>query len=125
MTRLIMAIVSLAIWCARTSEIDTQQPEKIQLEVSLSGDAPLGNRLVYEIKEKIRSSSRYVLNSGTGDRYCLSLIILDPEHGDLKGTQVIYSATLEYRTSKEYLSYYLTGSLGVCGESRIQGVAAG
>jgi hypothetical protein len=130
-----------------------QVPKKIPIEVQLQADDPVGSMLGYGVKECIRKSRRYEINSGIGTRLQLRLTTLDPNSGidymKGKGTAWFAILTLDadsgveahkrkpiYNFNKTNLSIFLdTVDLnmpiyigrwaGVCGRDPIESAAAG
>jgi hypothetical protein len=93
-------------------------------EVIESADDTVGSRLVYAVKEKIRSSSSLEI---TFDKtiYRMQARFVTLDGNDSGGRSTTYSMVLTFAKGDEGLPLYLDQITGVCGSSRVQECADG
>jgi hypothetical protein len=98
-----------------------------KMPVEIGGTTPdtVGQRLVYALKEGIRTSSSLDLTFASNQpRLQVKVVTLDT---DMKGTgySTTYSAVILWNNPKNIAPFYLTQYVGYCGSSRVVECASG
>lgn len=98
---------------------------KIAVEVEHSGNDPVGQRLVYKLKENIRSSGLLKLTTINEPRFIISIITIDTETTNTyKGYSCAYSLVWILCIKKDYWDKkYIRHKVGICGSDRVNEVA--
>jgi hypothetical protein len=145
-----LILVSLCIMLfAGIKSSNAQEPGKIPVEVSQYGEDPVGNQLAYEVKDKIRRSSRYFIEVGSEPHLMIHLTTIDPSQGltnptgvEATGLRTSYSAVLTFRSDEPMPlrstatvphstydtvyapPFYIDDLEGICGSSQVEAAAA-
>ncbi|GAA3720573.1 hypothetical protein GCM10022421_31040 [Oceanisphaera sediminis] len=97
---------------------------EMPVEVIDSGSDSVGNRLIYKIKEKIRSSSSMGLTfDQTKLRMQARISTLD-QNTQNPGYSTAYSMVITWSNPDTPLPYYLNHFTGYCGSTRVDSCAS-
>ena len=102
------------------------QAKKVAVAVDATAEDQVGGRLVYALREGLRSSQGLTLVPQTRDsRVQVRIVTMDPDPATSPGHQTIYSAVWTVTTPECGPLWYWTNLVGTCGTNRIDQCAAG
>jgi hypothetical protein len=119
MWRLVTATI-LSLVCFET----LADVARIPVEVVATAEDSVGKRLVYFVKEGIRSSSSLDLTVDGILRIKLLIVTLD-QNSSRPGYSTAYSVVVTWVNPQQPFPFYLTQYVGYCGSNRVQECAQG
>ena len=95
----------------------------VPVQVVATSSDSVGQRLVYQLKEGIRRSTRLDLTDDAKLGMQLSVVTLEGDRSS-PGSYTIYSVVWSWNNPEQNLfPFYLTSSVGNCGSNRVQACA--
>lgn len=116
----IVLVSMLPLFQARPSTAQNSEPYPV--EVRHSGDDMIGSRLVYQVKELIRSSRSMKLVSNNGARFIINIVSLDHDPNS-PGHRSVYSVSILFSFVEGGYPLYLTSLVGYAGSDRVRDAA--
>lgn len=112
--------VAAVVWALLSSfPVCAQMP----VVVSATAPDPVGRRLAFAVREKLRRTAGMQLASSTDSgTVIMSMVTLDPDSKNQDaGSRTIYSVVWTVETFHQSpITMYLTSSVGLCGSGRVQ-----
>jgi len=97
---------------------------KVAVEVAHRGHDPVGSRLVYQVKEKIRRSGGLRLTNIKEPKLIVHILSIDPFDAR-PGSATAYSYIITVGGIKDGVEAYIGSSLGMCGTKMVDTIAEG
>ena len=95
------------------------QNNKISVFVEHTGEDTIGNRVAYEVKEKISTSARFrLLNTLKGSRLSISIVSLDIESIGKQG--ILSALSVTYVLDPYVMNYHGTSEVIIVGKDRVK-----
>jgi hypothetical protein len=119
--------------CALSISPSYSEESKIAVSVSHSGSDPVGLQLAYSLKEAIRGSNGYRLESDEDSLIQVHIVSIDPDdRNNLQGNSTAAAITLAMRNwiplkkgdPQTWLPIFLTSSIRICGANRVNSTAS-
>lgn len=114
MRYLIAAILMLGSLSARA---------EMPMEVLSTANDTVGRRLVYAVKEQIRSSSSMSLTFDESKARMQTVIVTLEQDRQNPGVSTVYSIVVTWNNPDQPFPFYITQYTGFCGASRIDSCA--
>lgn len=113
-----LALVA-CLWGALPSLGATSALYKVELKASASSDDMQGAALVFAVREQIRASKGFTLDS-SGSHYIIFVSTLDPDKkGELAHLRTSYATVFVFYNASTHQQIFLDGGIALAGKDRI------
>jgi hypothetical protein len=127
MNRIIGFVAVALLLCWGFAPATYAQQGKYKIYIQSTAPDFVGQRFVYELRERINASSRYAIgDSQESSLFHLRVVTIDPENNAQQGVRTVYSVVLTTvdLSAPRGLTYYMTSWVGSCGANVVSACAA-
>jgi len=119
------ALVAFLTVCGLSAAPPDAPPKKVSVAVSATAEDQVGGRLVYALREGLRSSHGLTLVPEVqGLRVQIRIVTMDPDHETSAGHHTIYSVVWTVTALECGPFWYWTSTVANCGKDRVDECAA-